>query len=93
MNFVDWSQWGDMGMIAHGQMPIRDVAANLQKFEQEAKRILKETDADHVVYGVKYYNADGNLDRVHFHLMAVTDERFDSIARLSDVVVYALHKH
>ena len=93
MGFVDWSQWGDMGMIAHGQMPIRDVASNLRKFEQEAKRILKETDADHVVYGVKYYNADGNLDRVHFHLMAVTDERFDSIARLSDVVVCALHKH
>ena len=53
MGFVDWSQWGDIGMIAHGQMPIRDVTANLQKFEQEAKRILKETGADHVIYGVE----------------------------------------
>ncbi len=93
MNFVDWSQWGEAGMITHGQMPIRDVAVNLRKFEKEAKRILNESGADHVVYGVKYYNAHGNLDRVHFYLMAVTDERFDDIALLSDVVVYALHKH
>ena len=30
----------------------RDIQLNLQKFEQEAKKLLDETGADHVVYGM-----------------------------------------
>ena len=43
-------------MVAFGQMPLRDVGRELQKFEAEAIKILKETGADHVLYGVKDYD-------------------------------------
>ena len=39
-----------------------DIQLNLQKFEQEAKKLLDETGADHVVYGMKIYE-DGQSER------------------------------
>ena len=55
--WVRWRHWTANGMVAFGQMPLRDVGRELQKFEAEAIKILKETGADHVLYGVKEYDA------------------------------------
>ena len=60
--WVRWRHWTENGLVAFGQMPLRDVGRELQKFEAEAIKILKETGADHVLYGVKEYDSDGNLD-------------------------------
>ena len=54
--WVRWRHWTESGLVAFGQMPIRDVGRELQKFEAEAIKVLKETGADHVLYGVKEYN-------------------------------------
>lgn len=53
--WVRWRHWTENGLVAFGQMPLRDVGRELQKFEAEAIKILKETGADHVLYGVKEY--------------------------------------
>ena len=69
----------------------RDIQLNLQKFEQEAQKLLKETGADHVVYGMKIYE-DGHLKEARFYLQPMNEEEFDRVASLSGVMVYALHK-
>ena len=66
--WVRWRHWTESGLVAFGQMPIRDVGRELQKFEAEAIKVLKETGADHVLYGVKEYDSDGDLDTVRFYL-------------------------
>ena len=69
----------------------RDIQLNLQKFEQEAKKLLDETGADHVVDGMKIYE-DGHLQEARFYLQPMSEEEFDRVASLSGVIVYALHK-
>lgn len=69
----------------------RDIQLNLQKFEQEAKKLLEETGADHVVYGMKIYE-DGHLKEARFYLRPMNEEEFERVAKLRGVVVYALHK-
>ena len=92
--WVRWKQWTKSGLVAFGQMPIRDVGRELQKFEAEAFKILNETGADHVLYGVKLYGDDGNLKSVSFYLEPMDDVRFEKVvANKTDVVVYALHNH
>ena len=39
--WVRWRHWTENGLVAFGQMPIRDVGRELQKFEAEALKILK----------------------------------------------------
>lgn len=93
MKWVRWSQWDNGGMVGFGQMPVQDVEKDLQKFEQEASIILKKTGADHVVYGLKVYDDEGELAAVKFYLKPMNDEDFQKdVASLKDVVVYALHK-
>ena len=47
--WVRWSHWTDQGMVEHGQMPRKKMQENLQRFEVEAKKLLAETGADHVL--------------------------------------------
>ncbi len=92
MRRIDWSQWTEGGMVGMGQMTLQDVQGNLQKFEQEARKVMDETGADHVVYGMKIYE-DGHLKEVRFYLQPMSEEEFDRVASLSGVIVYALHKN
>ena len=59
MEWIRWSRWDSNGQIEGGQIRWRDIQLNLQKFEQEAKKLLDETGTDHVVYGMKIYE-DGH---------------------------------
>ena len=90
---VEYSWWDNGTVIEHGRMSIKEVQMHLKNLEYGAKRLLVNTKADHVVYGVKYYDDNGNLNRVHFHFKPMTDDEFDVVARVKNVVVYALHKH
>ena len=92
MEWIRWSRWDSNGRIERGQMRWQDIQLYLQKFEQEAKKLLDETGADHVVYGMKIYE-DGHLKEVRFYLQPMSEEEFDRVASLSGVIVYALHKN
>ena len=91
--WVHWSQWTDQGMVNFGQMQIRDVAKNIREFGKKAFEILKNTGADHVVYAVKEYDNDGDLDEVRFYLAPFTDEDFQKdVAKIKGCTIYAVHK-
>lgn len=91
--WVRWSQWGEGGMVASGQMPKLDMQKRLREFELEARKLLKKTKADHVVFGVKYYDKEGKLTEIRFYLKPMSDEEFyRRTGELHGCQVYALHK-
>lgn len=93
VKWIKWSQWSDGGMVGFGQMPGTDVEQNLQKFELEAAKLLEKSGADHVVYGLKIYDENDELEHVKFYLHAMSDEEFQrNVATLTGCTVYALHK-
>lgn len=93
LKWVPWTQWSRGGMVGAGQMTLKQVQENLQRFERKAREILSDTGADHVLYGVKYYGDDGTLEKVGFYLEAMDDERFHrDVSSISNATVYAVHK-
>lgn len=90
--WVRWSNWTDKGMVEMGQMKKKDMQKNLQRFEVEAKKILENTGADHVVYGRKRFDEDGELKEIRFYLTPMSDDEFERVARVPRQQVYALHK-
>ena len=93
LKWVPWTQWSVGRMVGAGQMTLKQVQENLQRFERKAREILAETESDHVLYGVKYYGDDGKLEKVTFYLETMDDERFDrDVSSISNVTVYAVHK-
>ena len=90
MKWIRWTLWTGSDHIC-GQFPLKDVDREIQKFEARAALVLKETGADHVLYAVKYYEAD-ELDRVSFYMMPMSDEEYEEkVVKLEGVRVYALH--
>jgi uncharacterized protein YbaA (DUF1428 family) len=80
-------------MVEMGQGPINKLEESIREFEQEAKKVLEETGADHVVYAVKDHNDDGELDEIRFYMIAMGDEEFQKdVASKPGLRVYALHK-
>lgn len=93
LKWVRWVQWSGGRMVGSGQMTLKQVQENLQRFERKAREILSETEADHVLYGVKRYSDDGVLEKVSFYLEPMDDERFDrDVSSISNATVYAVHK-
>ncbi len=91
--WVRWSHWTDLGMVELGQMPRNKMQETLQRYEVEARKLLAETGADHVVYGRKLYTDDGELEELRFYLLPMTDAEFEErVARLKNQQVYAIHK-
>lgn len=90
---VRWSYWPKVGPVEHGKMPRKKMQENLQRFEVEARKLLAETGADHVLYGRKLYDESGELDELRFYLMPMTDEEFEErVVPLKNQQVYAVHK-
>lgn len=80
-------------MVASGQMPKLDMQKHLREFELEARKLLKKTKADHVVFGVKHFDEEGKLTEIRFYLKPMSDEEFyRSTGELHGCQVYALHK-
>ena len=93
LKMVPWTQWSRGGMVGAGQMTLKQVQENLQRFERKAIEILAETEADHVLYGVKYYGDGGEIEKVGFYLEPMDDERFDrDVSNVSDAIVYTVHR-
>ncbi|WP_191396189.1 hypothetical protein [Flavonifractor sp. An306] len=91
--WVRWTQWSAGGLVGVGQMPLYQVQQNLQRFEQMARKLLAEKDADHVLYGVKNYDDNGELEEIKFYLEPMDEERFErDVARVQGVTVYAVHR-
>ena len=91
--WVKWYQYGENGLIDFGQMPLENVADELRKFEKQALETLKETGADHVVYGLKVYGEDGYTDCVKFYMKPMSnDDFYNDVATLKNCIVYAVHK-
>lgn len=93
MKWVRWSHWADQGMTEFGQGPLNKLEESIQEFEREARKVMDETGADHVVYAVKYYDDDGELDEIRFYMIPMSDEEFQKdVAGKPGIRVYALHK-
>ena len=91
--WIRWTQWTEIGLINYGQMPAMDVDKYLRDFERQAKEVLEETGADHVLYGIKSYDNDGNLEEVRYYMIAMDDDRFEKdVASKPGATVYALHR-
>lgn len=91
--YVKWMQWSKNGLINHGMMTLPEIRKMLLQFESEAKKLLHETGADHVVYGITRYDDKGEIEDVRFYLEPMNDFRFQvDVAVMQNVRVYALHK-
>lgn len=93
MKWVRWSHWTDAGMVEFGQGPLNKLEESIREFEKEAKKVLEDTGADHVVYAVKEYGKDDELDEIRFYMIPMSDEEFQKdVASQPGLRVYALHK-
>lgn len=93
MKWVRWSHWTDAGMVEFGQGPLNKLEESIREFEKEAKKVLEDTGADHVVYAVKEYGDDDELDEIRFYMIPMSDEEFQKdVASKPGLRVYALHK-
>lgn len=90
---VRWSNYINNGPTEHGYMPLRQVQPTLVEYQNFARNVLRETGADHVVYGMKLYDKDGELSDVHLYMLPMDEKTFDrTAARCRNSIVYALHR-
>lgn len=91
-DWIRWTQWTSSGMVNFGQMRRADIQKQIARFEKKAREVLKETGADHVLYGVKVYDDNGKLEEVRFYMEPMDEDRFEKdVANKKGVLVYALH--
>lgn len=82
------------GCRFRSQERLADIPKILQMFERDAAALLKRTDADHVLYACKIYDADDSLVAVQFYNEAMDDETFDRVTRnVRGAMIYAIHNH
>lgn len=82
------------GCIQRWQMSLPEIQKELLWLERQAAKEMKETGADHVLYGTKVYDNDDRLVTVQFCMRPMTDEEFYRLTgKARNVLVYALHNH
>lgn len=80
------------GCRTRSKVRLADIPKILQSFEREAAALMKETGADHVLYGCKIYDADDSLVAVQLYNEPMDDETFDRVTgKAGGVLIYALH--
>ena len=79
-------------MIGSGQMSASKIPETLRMFELEAHNLLKNTDADHVIYGWKESDDQGRIKEVHFYMLPLNDDDFYERTKKLGGIIYALHK-
>lgn len=90
---VRFERWVGAICIDYGMMPVKNVQKILQDYEKEAKKLLDESGADHVIYGYKQYDKKDNLCKVCFYQETeLTEEEFLERTKGVTGIVYALHK-
>lgn len=92
--WIKWQSWYENGLVEHGEMPLKEVNKSLLLYAKTASGMLERTGADHILYAIKYYNKKtGELELIRFYMKPMSDEAFERVAMMRNVVVYALHKH
>lgn len=94
MKWVKWTDWTDQEhyIDPSGEMSAPAVEHHIRNFGEKAAKLLRETGADHVVYAVKQFGADGEVDEVEFHMLAMSDAEFEERATNEPgAMVYAHH--
>ena len=86
--WVQYEQWNADGFVREGVLPVRDIQKYLREFELAAKKLIDETDADHVVYAWKKYNEHGELCKICFYEGTVLDDEkfYDRTDKLPAIV-------
>lgn len=91
---VTWTMKDTTGCIRKGEMPISQIQKELLWFERQAAKEMKETGADHVLYGTKIYDNSDRLVTVQFCVLPMNDEEFYRLTgKARNVMIYALHNH
>lgn len=91
-HWIPWSFWPKVGEVERGRAPYQKVMDLLRQYETEAKKLLDTSGAEHVLYGRKLYNEEGDLKEVRFYLLPMSDERFErDVVPLANQIIYALH--
>lgn len=91
--WVKWQHFNQDGYVGKDYMLKSDVSAKIKEFEKIAANLLIETEADHVLYAIKYFDEYSNLDEVKFYELPMSDDEFEyPVARQVRVQVFALHR-
>lgn len=92
MNVIRWSMKDTTGCVRRGKLPLSQLPRVLLDFEKDAAEVLRKTDADHVLYAIKIYDASDKLKAVQFFMNPMSDEDFYKMAgKGRGTLVYALH--
>nr|WP_295279979.1 hypothetical protein [uncultured Blautia sp.] len=60
---------------------------------KRAAKLLRETGAQHVLYGCKIYSGD-TLVAVQLYMIPMDDAEFERVTgKANQVIVYAIHRH
>lgn len=91
--FVALTDWTRASVIDMGKMHIKNINEKLREYEKVAHKMLEETGADHVIYGVKYYDDNDRVEKVHLHMTPMDENTFClRTEKLENALVYAVHK-
>ena len=90
---IRWNQYGaDAVLESKGEMSVREVGPALLKNERQAKALI-DAGWPHVIYGMKKYNARGELSAVDFMVLPMTEEAFYRVTKkMRATMIYALHR-
>ena len=93
MEWIRWSRYSDSAVVETGEMPPRNLPMVLKSYGEQAKELLEQNGADHVVYAVIEYTPESKIKEVQFYMLELDDATFlERVNLLTDSVVYAVHK-
>jgi len=79
-----------------GTIKLDQIPKQIQKYEMQAKKVLKKTGVDHVIYASKVYDKNGQLETLNIYaeLIPLNDSEFAKrVAGAKNYLIYALHKN
>ena len=90
---IRWSRWNwSTGCVDKGMMEEGEILPSMTRRAKEAVKILKESKAEHVVYGMTIYDGYKPV-AVHFFMWPMGQEQFDQVAKKCRcAMVYAIHR-
>lgn len=94
LSLVPWVRFDRNGKaIESGRMSRKDILPSLQKNELIARDTMHATHAAHVLYGLKIYDRNDELEMVQFYNWEMDEEKFQKCAaKCRNGIVYALHR-
>ena len=95
--WIRWFKHNESIYPEVGQMPLNDLERVLKEFGSEARKVLKETGADHVVYATKEYDEEDEVKEVNFYMIPLDDAEFHRRVKsfqetTPKSMIYAVHK-